>query len=219
MALAATYVLDWNCPPAGGIAEADVDSRRLLAPSRAALRLLGDGLRALDEDRATARTCLVHARRLLQEVVDTGAPAASQRRERGGLLVWQIRRVTAHIEANLDAALANADLAPLARLNPQYFAHAFRRSLGVGPHAYVVGRRIARAQEMMLVSEEPLSQIALACGFSDQPHFTRAFRTAVGETPRAWQRRHATATPPGRTERQERPQRRAGDEGQAGFAG
>ena len=198
MPLAALKAFDWDRSSSDDIAPANAGGQSLLAPSRAALKLLGDGLRALDHDRTAAVVCLVRARGLLEEAVDTGAPStitAPRRGERGGLLAWQIRRVTVHIEANLDSALSNADLAPLARLNPQYFAHAFRRSFGVGPHAYVVGRRIARAQEMMLVSDEPLSGIALACGFSDQPHFTRAFRLAVGETPRAWQRRCLPARP------------------------
>jgi AraC-like DNA-binding protein len=160
------------------------------------LKLLGDGLRALEDDQTAARRCLVRAWGLLHEVVDAGARPATaepQQGERGGLLPWQIRRVTSHIEAHLDSTLAIADLAPLARLSRQYFAHAFRRSFGSGPHAYIVERRVARAQELMLATNEPLSRIALDCGFSDQPHFTRAFRAAVGETPRAWQRRHLPA--------------------------
>ncbi len=49
--------------------------------------------------------------------------------------------------------------------------------------------RLKRAQEMMLASSEPLSQIALACGFSDQAHLCKAFRRDVGESPNAWRRR------------------------------
>jgi AraC-like DNA-binding protein len=182
--------------PEGRLADQRVDDaerQHVLVPSRAVLKLLGDGLRALEEDRTAARSCLVRARGLLQEVVDAGdrpATAEPQGGDLGGLLPWQKRRVTSHIEAHLDSRLSIADLAALARLSRQYFAHAFRRSFGAGPHAYIVERRIARAQELMLVSDEPLSRIALDCGFSDQPHFTRAFRAAVGETPRAWQRRH-----------------------------
>ena len=41
----------------------------------------------------------------------------------------------------------------------------------------------------MLTTDEPLSQIALACGLCDQSHFTRVFRRIVGESPNAWRRR------------------------------
>jgi AraC family transcriptional regulator len=33
-----------------------------------------------------------------------------------------------------------------------------------------------RAQELMLETQEPLAEIALACGLCDQAHLTRVFR-------------------------------------------
>jgi len=44
----------------------------------------------------------------------------------------------------------------------------------------------------MLTTEDPLSQIALACGLADQAHLSKLFRRAVGETPSAWRRRNLT---------------------------
>jgi transcriptional regulator GlxA family with amidase domain len=46
-----------------------------------------------------------------------------------------------------------------------------------------VRRRIERAQEMLARSNLPLSEIALATGFSDQSHLARLFRQLVGTTP------------------------------------
>jgi AraC-like DNA-binding protein len=56
----------------------------------------------------------------------------------------------------------------------------------------VTSRRGIRAQELLIRSREPLAQIALRCGLSDQSHFTRVFRRLVGVTPGAWRRQHAT---------------------------
>jgi AraC-like DNA-binding protein len=49
-------------------------------------------------------------------------------------------------------------------------------------------RRIEWAKRMMHESDEPLSQIALACGLADQAHFTRLFRKFVGMPPSQWRR-------------------------------
>ncbi|SVJ80984.1 right origin-binding protein [Klebsiella pneumoniae] len=40
----------------------------------------------------------------------------------------------------------------------------------------------------MLGSDEPLSQIGVACGFSDQPHFSRIFLRLAGASPSTWRR-------------------------------
>jgi transcriptional regulator GlxA family with amidase domain len=64
-----------------------------------------------------------------------------------------------------------------------HFVRAFKRSEGVTPHDYLVQCRVRRAQELMTGTDLPLSEIAVACGFSDQSHYTRQFRARVGITP------------------------------------
>jgi AraC-like DNA-binding protein len=44
----------------------------------------------------------------------------------------------------------------------------------------------------MRKSRTPLSQIALACGMCDQPHFTRIFHRVVGVSPGLWRRQLAS---------------------------
>jgi AraC-like DNA-binding protein len=109
---------------------------------------------------------------------------------RGGLTSWQIRRIVEHIEENLEMrqGLSVEDLASLVHLSPSYFCRVFRRSSGYSPGTFVMRRRIAKAQELMLGGKIPLSQIAIQCGFSDQSHFCKAFHKNVGESHAAWRR-------------------------------
>src|SRR5690606_28765236 len=79
------------------------------------------------------------------------------------------------------------ELAATAGLSRFYFLRAFRREVGVPPHAYLTGRRIAAAKGL-LDGDQPLSEVALACGFYDQSHFTRAFKGATGVTPGQYRR-------------------------------
>ena len=109
---------------------------------------------------------------------------------KGGLAPWQVRKVSAHIEASVEGAIGVGDLAALVRLSVSQFSRAFRQSFGQAPHAYVMCRRVARAQRLMLGDSEPLSQIALAVGLADQAHLSRLFRRYTGETPNAWRRAH-----------------------------
>jgi len=110
---------------------------------------------------------------------------------RGGLAPWRIRRVTAHIEANLDTTVRTKDLAALVALSAFHFCRAFRDSFGDSPHGYVMRRRVERAQGLMLTTNTPLGQIAMDCGLADQAHFNRLFRRFVGESPGVWRRARA----------------------------
>tara|TARA_R110000751_G_scaffold12818_12_gene43856 strand:+ start:537 stop:1178 length:642 start_codon:yes stop_codon:yes gene_type:complete len=107
---------------------------------------------------------------------------------RGGLAPWQLRRVERCVEAGLDAPITVADLAGEVRLSEGHFCRGFKVSTGETPHGFIVRRRLARAQHLMLTTDEPLSQVAMLCGMSDQAHLTRLFRRHLGTTPLTWRR-------------------------------
>jgi transcriptional regulator GlxA family with amidase domain len=92
------------------------------------------------------------------------------------------------VEAHLASNITSNDLCALVRLSPSHFSRAFKASFGCSPHAHVIARRIDRAKLMMLETSAPLCEVALACGFADQSHFSTKFRRAAGQAPRAWRR-------------------------------
>lgn len=161
----------------------------------AVIELLRETLAAMDETPAFLKSRITRAYALLTAQQPHANDDQERRAARGGLAPWQVRRVKAYIEEHLDGPLNVVDLAPMARLGPHYFSRAFKRTLGETPHAYVSRRRIEQALHLMLSTNSPLAQIALACGFADQAHFTRRFHGAMGVTPHAWRRRHGDLSP------------------------
>jgi len=145
----------------------------------------------LNDERDSAEDSLSRAAALLQTVDAPGTPATPDLK--GRLAPWQIRKVTAHIESNLDQPLRSCELAQLVRLSPAHFSRTFRNSFGCSPLEYVMRRRMEHAQGLMLSTDIPLAQIALDCGLCDQAHFSRSFRRVVGESPRVWRRARASA--------------------------
>jgi AraC family transcriptional regulator len=101
----------------------------------------------------------------------------------GGLAPFVLRNVLAYMEANLAQPLTLADLAQEAALSEYHFARMFTLSMKMAPHQYVMQRRMARAQELVRHTTLPLTDIALACGFSSASHFSNRFKSALGMTP------------------------------------
>jgi AraC-like DNA-binding protein len=61
-------------------------------------------------------------------------------------------------------------------------ARAFSGTFHIAPHAYVLGRRLDAARDRILAGQ-PLADVALEVGFSDQAHLTRRFKRFLGTTP------------------------------------
>jgi AraC-like DNA-binding protein len=80
------------------------------------------------------------------------------------------------------------DLSAVVQRSEAHFARAFKKTLGLSPHAYVLQRRLEKASYLMLASDDSLSDIALACGMTDQAHLCKVFRQLTGQTPAAWRR-------------------------------
>ncbi len=106
----------------------------------------------------------------------------------GGLAGWQLRRITAFMNEHAHQDLALEELAALAGLSAKHFARAFRQSTGVPPHRWLIERRIERAKKLLITGDLGLAEIAVACGFADQSHFTAAFRRGMGVTPGAFRK-------------------------------
>jgi AraC family transcriptional regulator len=99
-----------------------------------------------------------------------------------------IAHVVDYVEANIDGDLDLASLADVAAMSVYHFARRFKETVGTSPHAYVLSRRVRRAQDMLRVGGSSLARVASACGFSSQAHFTVAFQRAVGVTPGQYRR-------------------------------
>ena len=107
----------------------------------------------------------------------------------GGLAPWQQRRATELLLSGIGRHVSVADLASACGLSESHFVRAFRQSTGLPPHQWVLARRIERSKELLSISpSQSLSEVAVACGFADQSHFTRTFSRMAGLTPGAWRR-------------------------------
>lgn len=104
----------------------------------------------------------------------------------GGLAPWQAQRAAEMLRSRLDGGVRLSTLAQECGMSVSHFARSFRVTFGVSAHRWLVERRIEMAKDLLRATEFPLVDVALRCGFSDQPAFNRTFRQFVGTSPGAW---------------------------------
>lgn len=158
-----------------------------LKHSKQLLMLLKETERTFHRDPDIASTYLDKAIALL--AVDSKSEPLP-RKNRGGLLRWQISRVDRYINGHLDHCIRTTELALLLGLSVSHFSHAFKHTTGLTPQKYVTAARLEAARQKMLCSSLALSEIALIHGFCDQSHFCRLFRLEAGMSPQRWRRLH-----------------------------
>jgi AraC family transcriptional regulator len=98
-----------------------------------------------------------------------------------------LRALREHLDDRLDASLAEDcsldELAAVAQRHPVHVARSFRAFYGCTLGDYLRRRRAERAAGLLATTRQPLTDIAMACGYASSAHFSRAFRAVYGVTP------------------------------------
>jgi AraC family transcriptional regulator len=107
---------------------------------------------------------------------------------------WQERCIQAYVALNLHTKIRVLDLVRVVRFAPNRFDRVFKKTFECSPHQYVMRKRIAHAQRLLLESDDTLSKIAETCGLGSQSHLSNLFRRMMGQSPGKWRRDHSTST-------------------------
>lgn len=87
------------------------------------------------------------------------------------------------IEANLFLAINIEELAVKTNLSVSSFKREFKKLYNDSPANYIKSKRLERAAELLLASDERITGIAFDCGFNDLANFTKSFHDKYDSTP------------------------------------
>src|SRR5580704_8235499 len=110
-----------------------------------------------------------------------------------------LRRARDLMDREYARPLDVAELARTALMSTAHFSRQFREAYGETPYAYLMTRRIERAQALLRRGDLTVTEVCIAVGCSSLGSFSSRFTQLVGETPTAYRARdhRALASVPG----------------------
>ena len=104
-------------------------------------------------------------------------------RARLGLQNTKLLFIIELMEANIAEPLSLVEIAKYAGLSRRQIERLFRRNLGRSPARYYLEIRLDRARHLLIQSDAPIVEVAVACGFVSASHFSKCYRELYGRSP------------------------------------
>lgn len=68
----------------------------------------------------------------------------------------------------------------------EIFTYFFKEALGKSPQEFLMSYRMIKAAELLKLTRLSIRDISNAVGYTNQLHFSRAFKKIYGLSPREW---------------------------------
>lgn len=89
-----------------------------------------------------------------------------------------------YINNNYASDITPADCAASIHLSYSYFAKLFRAVIGKTFKEYLTSVRLAKAHNILLSTDLPITDVAVSCGYSNLSYFISEYKKVYGKTPR-----------------------------------
>lgn len=113
--------------------------------------------------------------------------SAAMRLSKGSQLRdFYIHEALTYIEHNFQNDISIEDIAEVCGLNRSYFGKIIKEAVGKSPQEFLLAYRMAKAAELLSLTQLPIGNISNAVGYANQLHFSRAFKNVYSISPREW---------------------------------
>ncbi|MEU6221964.1 AraC family transcriptional regulator [Streptomyces sp. NPDC047022] len=102
-------------------------------------------------------------------------------------------RIAGQRIAGRAAGMSVESLAEACALSQRQLQRNFRAALGSTPQQMIARMRFERARRLLMASDDPLADVAIAAGYADHSHMSRAFASFARMTPSAYRRQFRAA--------------------------
>lgn len=99
---------------------------------------------------------------------------------------FYIKEALSFIEQNFQSDISIEDIAAACGLNRSYFGKIFHAAIGKTPQEFLINYRMTKAAELLKLTKLSVGDISNVVGYSNQLHFSRAFKKVYGISPKNW---------------------------------
>jgi AraC-like DNA-binding protein len=145
-----------------------------------------------DRPSSPTRTAMLRAGLLsiLFDLLDLNVPDASPAYQN------RVRKAIAWAETQPSQSPTLERLADVSGLSVSSFKRVFKEVAGIPPHAYILRKRVDRAQNLLRKGDRTVTDIAFECGFLSSQYFATVFKRVTGLTPNDVLRNRIVSLPP-----------------------
>lgn len=94
-----------------------------------------------------------------------------------------VQKIILEVDLDLSRMLTLQYFSQKLNVNSSYLSHLFRREMGMTITDYVTQRRLNRAADLLLTTQDPVKLIAKQVGITDVHYFSRLFKKKMGKPP------------------------------------
>lgn len=116
-------------------------------------------------------------------VRESSATQKMSMRSRYGMRNGRLGQAIRLIEENVETPLSSLELAARLGISTRQLERIFGRYLNTTPKRYILEFRLHRARNLIVQSEQAITEIAMACGFTSTSHFSKVYRDHFGRSP------------------------------------
>ena len=95
----------------------------------------------------------------------------------------RIKVMLSFIKENYGKHISLDDIANSAHVSRSECIRCFKNNVGETPVRYLTDLRIESAANMLMMTEKPVNEIAVKCGFDDMSYFSKIFKNKKGVSP------------------------------------
>lgn len=122
------------------------------------------------------------------ELISTLCKASANAAYQGHSVI--IKDTIQYILSNFEHEITLASAASAAHVNASYLSSLFKAETGTSFSKYLSQIRLNHGAGLLQNTYLPVTEIAMACGFSNQSYFIRLFRETFHMTPTAFRRQY-----------------------------